>query len=260
MTASFYPLHRPRLAPDLQAGEHALAALLAKQTCEFKARRGIAGSDQEPKKVYRIESGWCARIRYVRDGRAQMIAILLPGDLLLVEALFYTEQLTDVVTITDCVLQVADHERLADAARQDSALMLRLSWQMVEDVRRLNNWLVALSRGSAEERLALLLLDIRGRLVLARQLAEDAATMPWHLTQNETAQALGLTPVHVNRTWRKFRERGIADFGRHEAEVDVGALHRTAIHMLDQFERGSPAFGGAAGRNPASQADAGFLR
>lgn len=261
MTRPFFPLHRPHFAPDLKAGQERLGALLGERRIEVRARRSIVAADRDEALIYRIASGWCARLRYLRDGRAQLIALLLPGDLVAVEALFLTEQLDEVIAITDVRLEACAHDRVAKAMRSDPALMLRLSWQMIEDNRRRGNWLVALSRGSAEERLALLLLDLRGRMVLSGLLAADADRMPWHITQNETAQALGLTSVHVNRTWRKFRERGLAHFGRHEVELDVAGLHAIAIQMLDTFERGHGAFGAtisAPGLRPAPAQD--FVR
>ena len=78
-------------------------------------------------------------------------------------------------------------------------------FQLAEDERRLHNWVTALGKGHADERIATLLLDLRGRLHAQAGLANgDGFYIP--MTQQEMADHLGLTLVHVNRVLRRLRE------------------------------------------------------
>ena len=74
-------------------------------------------------------------------------------------------------------------------------------------------------------------------------LPADAEEMPWPLTQQDMANALGLTAVHVNRTVKHLRERDLLSLHSRSARLDARALHGIARPLLDIFEREEPAFG-----------------
>jgi CRP/FNR family transcriptional regulator len=56
-------------------------------------------------------------------------------------------------------VEFLDHRQVSDLARQDPDIGIRLWWQVSEDQRRLHSWLTGPGRGSAEERIAAMLLD-----------------------------------------------------------------------------------------------------
>ena len=60
--------------------------------------------------------------------------------------------------------------------------------------------------------LALLLIDLRGRSIVAGLTTEDAMSFDLPLTQVQLSEHLGITPVHVNRILRSFREKNVASF------------------------------------------------
>lgn len=243
MPRSFFPLRRAELEPKLKAGDGRFQQLLDERSIRIDARRPVVPVGQDQQFVYRLRSGWAARLRYLRDGRSQISGILLPGDLVAVRAIFLDAQPDEIATLTDCEFDVVERAVLHDTALADPALMLRLHWQTLEDERRLHNWLIALARGRAEERMALLLLDIRGRLALSGLIAPDAEEIPWPLTQHELGEILGLTAVHVNRTLRVLREQELAQVKARVARIDPAGLYRLAHPLMDIFERGRPEFG-----------------
>jgi CRP-like cAMP-binding protein len=105
----------------------------------------------------------------------------------------------------------------------------------------LHNWVIALGRGTAEERLATFFLELRARSLHLN--LGSGRSFSVHLTQPQIADYLGLTPVHVNRTLREFRERGIMLLkGRVAVTQDLAALRRIAAPMLDVFELSAPEF------------------
>ena len=237
-----YPLSCAELQDALQLGDAKLGAIMT-SAGDFRARRTIVPAEQSHNQVHRIRSGWAARIRYLKDGRAQVSAVMLPGDLFALGAMFRPTQFEEIVAITDVAIESADARELRAAAKQDWDIMQRLAWQWVEDDRRMHKWLIALAQGSADERLALLLLDIRARLAFSSAIDADAAHFPWPLTQQDMGQILGLTAVHVNRTWKTLREKGLATVQFRQASIDVPGLMRVAHPLLDLFERR----GGTAG-------------
>ena len=58
------------------------------------------------------------------------------------------------------------------------------------------------------------------------------------LTQTQLAHCVGITPVHVNRVLKLFREEGIVTL--RDGEVNIGDLDRLAniaFPLLDTYER-----------------------
>ncbi len=243
MPHAFFPLHRAEIGSELQQGERRFDQLVEPRSLSIEARRCLVPAAQEQSFVYRLRSGWCARLRFLKDGRSQVMAILLPGDFVCVRSMVLEQQPDEIATITACQFDMVDQAALRRAAMKDPALTLRLWWQSIEDERRLHNWLIAISRGRAEERLALLLLDIRGRLALAGLVGDDATSIPWPLTQQELGEILGLTAVHVNRTLKELRAKGLVEISSRTARIDPEGLYRIAHPLMDVFERRRPEFG-----------------
>src|SRR4051794_5093396 len=97
----------------------------------------------------------------------------------------------------------------------------------------------------ADERIATLLLDLRGRLHQAGSADGDVFQMP--MTQQEIADHLGLTLVHVNRVLRRLREAGIVTVQRGVVKVDeMARLSQLAAPLQDIYERATREFGGQA--------------
>ena len=69
--------------------------------------------------------------------------------------------------------------------------------------------MVVLGRRSALERVAHLLCELRERMRRV-DLGEDG-TYDLHLTQNDLADALGLSTVHTNRTLQRLRHVGVIE-------------------------------------------------
>jgi CRP-like cAMP-binding protein len=191
-----------------------------------------------------LVEGWACRSRALPDGRKQFILIFLPGDLFAVKSMFVTRHPDEVATLSKCVVERIDYRRLYDAYVQDSDIATRCIWQVMEEERRLHSWVTGLGRGSAEERLALLLVDFRGRLILSQTIPPDSLSYRMPLTQEQMADHLGITPVHVNRVLRAFREAGLVTVRDGEVRIeDLDKLTQRASALLDVHEQTSPAYG-----------------
>jgi len=237
-----YPLHRPELRDLLIRGE---AAIKAAMSPAVRRREGeiLVGTGQESSTVYLLESGWVARTRIIEDGRRQIIMVFLPGDLMGIKSMLLEHQPDTIECLTAAHVRMIDHKHLLELVAQDHAAGVRVMFQLGEDERRLHNWVTALGKGSAEERIATLLLDLRGRLFQAGLVNGTGIQMP--LTQQEIGDHLGLTLVHVNRVLRRLRENGIVTAQRGMITVDdITRLAKIAAPMQDIYERETPEFGG----------------
>lgn len=239
-----FALHRPEIGPCLERGDEAVARLMAACVRTLGAGTVIIETGEEHGFVYRVRAGWVSRVRPLPDGRSQLIAVFLPGDLVGVKSMFVTRQVDAVEAVSEALVERIDQRALRDAAARDFDVSLRLTWQVVEDERRLHNWVVGLGRGNAEERMALLLLDLRGRLALAGQIDAAATEYDCPMTQQQVADLLGLTNVHVSRVLRILREEGIATMRSGRVQInDLARLEKLAYPLQDIFEHSEPAFG-----------------
>ena len=237
--------HRPQLEKALVRGERKLQELLGGSTMSLTAGKTLirAGTDHEF--VYRLVSGWACRTRGIADGRDQIILVFLPGELFAIKSMFVSTHFDDVKTLSDAVIERIHYSQLQQAFNSDEDIANRCIWQLVEEERRLHGWVFGLGQGSAEERLAMLLIDLRGRLALSGAIDREARTFNMPLTQTQVADHLGITPVHVNRTLRIFRESGVVTFRDGEVTIhDLEELARRAYPLLDAYERKTPEYVG----------------
>jgi CRP-like cAMP-binding protein len=240
-----FALHRPEFLDSLLHGEEKIVRLMSGSAAALPAGKTLIAGDTEHPYVYRMVTGWACRSRQLADGRYQFILVFLPGDLFAVKSMFVTRHPDDVRLLSKSVIERVDYRVLHDAYVHDGDVASRCTWQILEEERRLHNWVVGLGQGSAEERLALLLSDFHGRLVASGSLPRDALVFDMPLTQVHLAAHLGLTPVHVNRVLRGFRESGIVDI--RDGQVSIRSLEQlaaVAYPLLDTHERASPEFVG----------------
>jgi CRP/FNR family transcriptional regulator len=240
-----YLLHRPEILESLRRGEAALDRLMEGSGRLYPAGRLLVEADSPNTTIFRLRKGWVGRLRTLEDGRSQFILIFLPGDLFAVKSLFVTHSPDAVQALSEVLVEQVDHRTLHEAYERDSNLATRCMWQVIEEERRLHNWVVGLGRGSADERLAMLLVELRGRLIRSGALPPDAMAYDLPMTQEQIGDHLGISNVHVNRVLRTFREDGIVTMrGRRVTIGDLDALVRLAVPLLDLSERARPEFVG----------------
>lgn len=244
-----FALHRPELRASLVAGEQKIARLLEGSVESYRPGHVLVGAGADHRFVYRLISGWAGRTRTLTDGRDQCILIFLPGDLFAVKSMFVMQHPDTVRVLSASVIERIDQRRLHEAYQQDPDVANRCIWQVIEEERRLHNWVVGLGQGNAEERFAMLLIDFHGRLAMAGAISPEASTYQMPLTQSQLADHLGITPIHVNRVLRGFRENQIAQVRDGEVTIlNLGKLAEIAYPLLDPYEQSNPRYVGWAAR------------
>jgi CRP/FNR family transcriptional regulator, anaerobic regulatory protein len=244
VNAARFMLHRPEQIGSLVRGDEKLSELMKGSVQSVPAGRVLVHADTDHEYVYRLRSGWACRNRAIADGRDQFILIFLPGDLFAVKSLFVTRIPDRVQTLSTVTIERIHYAQLQEAYARDADIANRCLWQVIEEERRLHSWVFGLGQGSAEERLALLLIDLRGRLTLSGALPEGSLTFEFPLTQVQVSEHLGITPVHANRIVKSFRERGIAVFRNGEVSIqNFAELRRLAEPLMDAYERTTSQYG-----------------
>lgn len=240
-----FALHRPEFLGSLLRGEDKIASLMSGSATSIAADTTLIEADTEHPYVYRLLKGWAGRSRLLADGRNQFILIFLPGDLFAVKSMFVVRHYDSVQVLADSIVERAHYRDLHALYVADGDVASRCMWQVMEEERRLHGWVVGLGQGTAEERMAMLLVDFRGRLALSGAIAPNALTFEMPLTQSQLADHLGITTVHVNRVLRTFRESGLVTIrAGHVSIRSLEALSEHARPLLDAAQKGKSAYVG----------------
>ena len=234
-----FPLHRPEMLDALRRGDALIADAMGIQRKRFRKGDEIIRTGEPCDTIFRLESGWVARTRLLEDGRRSIIAVFLPGELFGVKSFLVTEQPDSVNSLSDATVLTIRHDRLRELFESEPSVALRIAFQLGEDERRLHNYVIGLGRANAAERIAMMLLEFHVRLTRAG-LTEPQRNGAYHcpLTQQEMADFVGLTLVHVNRVLRRLHGEGLATVTRGIVHIkDMAGLHLLAHPVLDVFER-----------------------
>ncbi|WP_168557717.1 Crp/Fnr family transcriptional regulator [Novosphingobium sp. SG720] len=202
------------------------------------ARREFLREGDRPGQVHILLEGWASRLVMLPDGRRQITAFHLPGDILWrpmgdVRMDFSILALTPamVVPIASGAFEpfVTAHPGIAMAlATQD---------RVAEAVQR--RWLVNLGQRTAFERIGHLFCELHHRLDAIGLAHENSFAFP--VTQVELAEATGLTPVHVNRVLRDMRLQGLIDLEHRALRIlQFSALAQRTLFDPDYLEPHGP--------------------
>ncbi|HWA04665.1 MAG TPA: Crp/Fnr family transcriptional regulator [Rhizomicrobium sp.] len=179
-------------------------------------------------------SGWAARVRFLSDGRRQILSFLVPGDVFGTAARpgalapWSTVALTAVTTAQ---LPLLDEASDAPAGLAGLGSIL---WQMMQrDEERLVNQIVRIGRQSAYERVAHLFLELYFRI---RALdGHHGVSFRLPLTQEVLSDALGLSVVHTNRTLQQLRRDGLIELKSGAVSIlDIPRLARIGDYRLPE--------------------------
>jgi CRP-like cAMP-binding protein len=206
---------------DLEAEE---AAALVESLGETRtlARKGPEWEHADDA-GYVVLEGWLIRSITLPDGRRQIIDFLLPGD---VVCRFRTRRDTGVEhvrNLTAARVAVISEERLGRLLEERCHLAFAFLCAAARTSERLKDHVLRLGRLAAYERTAHLLLDLRARLQRIGLANDHHYTLP--VTQEELADALGLSAVHLNRVMRTLTRDGLVEV--------TGRAARTAITVRD---------------------------
>ena len=167
---------------------------------EFKYKKGteIFGEGEPAEYIYQLVEGAVQTYKLLSDGRRQIGAFHLPGDIfgLANEPLHrFTAE-----AIIKSTVRVVKRESLAREAKSDPAIARTLIEMTTNSLRHVENHLLLLGRQSASERVAAFLLEMNARMT------SESIALP--MTRRDIADYLGLTLETVSRALSAYQEKG----------------------------------------------------
>ena len=150
-----------------------------------------------------LTEGWAARSLSKPDGTRQIVAILLPGEVCNLDDLTLDRAFCDLRMLTSGRAVSLPIERARALGRRHSGIgdtYIRLG---VRERVALSRTALSLGRRMARERIASLLCDLSNRL--------GTRDFDLPLTQDQLADAVGLTSIHVCRVLGELENAGLIE-------------------------------------------------
>jgi CRP-like cAMP-binding protein len=174
-----------------------------------------------------IRSGWAIRYRMLQDGRRQILNFALPGDVLGLSPTYRRISGHSVAALTHMETAVVSSSQIEQIYRDHPRMAAALNWATARDYAMLAEHVVRLGRQTAYERTAHLILELWDRLRIVDMTQDHNFVFPF--TQEEIADTLGLSTVHVNRTLKRLRQEGLITVARRRVIIhDVSHLRQIA--------------------------------
>lgn len=226
---------------DLTAGDLRELERLAATGRRFPAQTPLLHQSDVPENAILVLDGFACRYKYLTNGRRQITAYLVPGDLFELDL--------DYRLPLDCALGTLTASRLAVLPRPDYEDLLRrrpriaraLQMMRLTEAAILREWITNLGSRSGPERLAHFLCEMLLRLRTTGLASDNQYSFP--ITQADLADTLGMSCVHINRVLQKLRRDGLIELSGRRltilkpeglktlAEYDASYLEPAAIPL-----------------------------
>jgi CRP-like cAMP-binding protein len=222
----------------LSAEDKRALADIATPPKPMRAGVGLVSEGARTDHFYFLIRGWACRHKETRDGARQITGLVMAGELCNLDSLMLDEVNYGVRTLTPTTVVALPRDRLRALCAERPGILRAFLWFLIGENAVLTEWTLSIGRQTARQRVARLLCEIIKRLAIEH---ENKASFELPITQEQIADILGLTPVHVNRTMQQLRTENLISTNNRRVSVpDMMELCR--IGGFDaKYLRASPA-------------------
>ena len=177
------------------------------QIGQFDAYQDIVREGDRPGRSFALMSGIASTYKTTRAGKRQVMCYHVPGDVPDFQSLHLQTLDISIATVSPCRIGFVQHDAVRTLLRGQPRLG-EVFWRAtLIDAAIVREWMLNTGRRDAYARMAHLLCELVMRLGAVGLAPELSCELP--MTQPELADALGITPVHVNRTIRDLKAAGL---------------------------------------------------
>jgi CRP-like cAMP-binding protein len=173
---------------------------------EVAARQDIIREGDAPNAVHLVMNGFACRYKTLPNGRRSIMAYLVPGDFCDLHVSILGEMDHTIATLTPCTMVEIPHVKIQELTRNPN-IARAFWWATLVDEGILREWLVNMGQRAADQQMAHLLCELLFRLQTVGRATENSFLFP--ITQDELADTLGISAVHINRVLQQLREDGL---------------------------------------------------
>lgn len=220
------------LHSKLSSAEQKTVLDLPGKLVRIRNRVDIVSPGQTVDHACLVASGLVARFDQMRSGHRQTTALHIPGEMCDLHSVVQPKASWSITAITDASVILVPHKHLCDAAFRHPNLAIAFWRDGMALSAMLGKWVGNLGRKNATALVAHLICEMGLRNEAAGLGTRANFDLP--MTQEQLADAVGVTPVHVNRTLQVLRKDAGLTFKRPR----VGVEDWTHLAELAEFDPG----------------------
>lgn len=197
---------------DLCDADKARLEALTANPRVYRAGHDLIREGDRPEHVFLLMEGWAYRYKILPSGGRQILAFLMPGDFCDIHIFVLKHMDHSIALLNDARVVAVPAQDMLDLMTDHPDIERALWWATLVDEAVLREWLTSMGQRDAFPRIAHLLAELWLRMRAIGLAENDKFSLP--LTQTDLGDALGLTPVHVNRTLQRLRAEGLITLER----------------------------------------------
>jgi CRP-like cAMP-binding protein len=221
--------------------ERAALEALPMQVQVIRADQDIVREGDRPTRCFALLEGFTATYKMTGDGKRQIHSWHVPGDIPDLQSLHLRVLDFSISTLTPCRVGFIQHEPLRKLCRKQPRIMEAFWRQTLIDAAIFREWITNVGRRDAYNRMAHILCEWVVRLRAVGLIEDHTCDLP--MTQNELADATGVSTVHVNRVLQELRGNGLIVLRGSRLQVpdweqlkQVGDFDPTYLHFGEDRE------------------------
>src|SRR5215212_7549010 len=212
MHASLHPHDNPLIRKlgsvfTLSEDERQALEALPMQVMVIKDDQDIVRHGDRPSRSCLILSGFACTYKVTAGGKRQIVSFAIAGDIPDLQSLHLKVLDTSISTISPCRVGFIQHEVLRDICERYPRLGAAFWREALIDAAIFREWVMNVGQREGVSRMAHVLCELVVRLKAVDLVEDHVCDLP--ITQGEFADAVGFTPVHVNRVLQQLRAEGL---------------------------------------------------
>jgi CRP-like cAMP-binding protein len=172
---------------------------------DFAAGEDIIAQGARTGGVKLLLEGFACRYKVLEDGRRQIVAYFVPGDLCDLRVFILKRMDHSIGAVAASRVATIAPDDILKITSSFPNLTRALWWSTLVEEAIAREWIVNVGQRNARERMGHLFCELLFRFRAVGLNQGNSCTLP--LTQVELAETLGLSPVHVNRTLQQLRRQ-----------------------------------------------------
>ena len=156
-----------------------------------------------------LATGYSYRQKLTIDGARQILSVQIPGDFVDLESALLKTIDHNIQALTVCEVALIPHDAIHRLVAEHPKVAEALWVDTLIDASIFREWMANIGRRDGRTRMAHLLCEFARRLDVAGLRESYGYQLP--MTQEQLADATGLTPVHVNRILRAMDKEGLIE-------------------------------------------------
>jgi CRP/FNR family transcriptional regulator len=167
--------------------------------------------------VYAVRSGCIKTYRITDDGREQVTGFYFPGEVLGMDGISENTHASSAKALETSAVCEIPFERLGELATRLPSLQSHFLQLMSREITEDQQLITLISKNSAEERVAALMLSISSRNA-RRKLSPSNFRLP--MSRIDIGNYLGLTVETVSRVFSRLQKLGVLEVANKEIQIN----------------------------------------